>query len=350
MRVLTFVAILMPPSPAWAQAPAPPAPEAEAAGREEAREHFEQGVALMQNENWDAALVEFGVSLELFPTRAALFNLAMCQKALHMYVDALGSFERWQAEFAGTAQEVERESVASAVAELRGFLGEVSVAVDVPGAQVLVDGAAVGVSPLPGPFPLEVGHHRVEATLEGYEPAGQEVAVASRRRVDVALSLAPFAGTQPTAVETAIPRVSAEGNVVPEGESGDGVDPLWFWTTASIAVAGGIAGAVTGSLALVEEGEFDDAVARCRASGGDPGVCAQGYAAADDAEAYQLATNVLLPAAGALAVTAAVLAFFTDFGDAERSPADLPVQVLAGPAAVPGGAPAGASLALAVRF
>jgi len=297
---------------------------------EEARQHFELGLQLMENENWDGALVEFQRSIEVHPTRSSLFNAGMCLKALYRYVEAVRTFERWQSDFGTAASEDERLRVAAAIEGVQGFIGQVSVSVNVAGAAVTLDGEAVGTSPLSGPVPVGVGHHVAEARFEGREPTREEVAVGARERVTVALQIAPAAESGPAPVPEA---------PVAEEEEG-GTSPAWFWTAAATAAALGIGGAVTGGLALGKQDAFDDAASRCQA--GDPQACEDGRSIGSDGDALELATNVLLPVAGALAVTAIVLALFTDFGDETAD--DAGVEIIAGPS------PTGVTLDVVVPF
>jgi len=297
----------------------------------QAREHFELGLQLMENENWEAALLEFSRSLEMHPTRSALFNAGMCQKALHRYVAALGTFRRWQVQYAESAPQEDREAVERAVAGVQAFVAQVEVSVSLAGAEILVDGNTAGVSPLSEPIVVEIGHHVVEARLGGYEAARDEVAVASRETARVAFDLVPTGGGP-----------APEGGPGPEEPAAGGIDSAWFWTTAGTAVALDIGGAVTGGMTVVSEDDFNDAVSRCRA--GDDAACRDGYAIADDYDAWQLATNILLPAAGALAAAAVVLAFFTEFGDDESPPSEPPVV------AVPVPTSGGMAIGLAVAW
>jgi hypothetical protein len=89
----------------------------------------------------------------------------------------------------------------------RGFVGAVSVKVNVARAEVLVDGTAVGKAPIEGELFVEPGAHRVEARLEGYETAGETIRVAKGAAVAVELAIAPAqpAATSRAAVEEARP-------------------------------------------------------------------------------------------------------------------------------------------------
>jgi hypothetical protein len=197
-------------------APANAGAQPAGASREEARSHFERGLLLMEHENWEAALVEFSRSFELHPTRSALFNVGMCQKALFRYGTAALTFRRWLTEYGGGASAEEREAVEAAYAEVRSLLGNLAVSVSVNGAEVAVDGRPVGTSPLPGPVEVAVGPHRVEAALDGYRTAREETTVAAGQDVAVALTLVP-GPQEPSAetsgmlvVRTAVPEVRVE--------------------------------------------------------------------------------------------------------------------------------------------
>ena len=116
--------------------------------RDEAQRHFEAGVALMNVENWEAALLEFQRSLEIYPTRSALLNYGMCLKGLYRYVEALRAFEQFQTQYAGDASRQELTLMEENMAQLRALLGEILIGVRPAGATVLVDGEEVGTAPL----------------------------------------------------------------------------------------------------------------------------------------------------------------------------------------------------------
>jgi hypothetical protein len=307
----TFVLAAAMPTAGFAQ-------PADDSGREEAREHFERGVGLMENENWDAALFEFERSLEIHPTRSALFNAGQCLKALHRYVNAIELLQRWMERHAGTAPAEETATVTAALQEMQQYVGELSVTVAVPGAQVLLDGGVLGTAPLDGPVAVDAGRHVLEATSEGYVPARTEVLVPGSERLEVTLALEPV----PAPVEPRTPDVPPIDRTpastpdvplvgAPTGED-SGLDAAGFWSTASTAVALGIGAAVTGGLTVAAEDDLLAAKERC--DGGDRTACADGPGLIDSYDTLRWTTNGLIFGAAALAVTATILAFFTDFG------------------------------------
>ncbi|WP_437571454.1 PEGA domain-containing protein [Sorangium sp. So ce542] len=88
------------------------------------------------------------------------------------------------------------------LAESRAQVGAVGVTVSMAGAEVLVDGKAVGKAPLEGEVFVEPGEHRVEARLSGYETASQTVRVGKGGtvKVELAMTLAKSEANEATPV------------------------------------------------------------------------------------------------------------------------------------------------------
>jgi hypothetical protein len=279
---------------------------------DESRVRFERAVGLMEAEDWEAAALEFARSLELHPTRNALFNLGMCRKALHEYVVALHLFEQWLERFAADAPASDTASVTAVMADLRGYIGTLTVAVDRPGATVRVDGVDAGTTPLPGPIDIEVGTHRVEVELPGFVAESRSPAVLSGQNVELAFVLVPRPAADPPNVPP-----PDDGSASGAAVADRGLDAVWFWTSLGTGVALGIAGGVTAGLVPGKEDEFDDLATRCQT---DPEACRRARTVYDEGEALALATNVLLPVAGTVLAAAVVLAVFTEFGAAEAPP------------------------------
>ena len=269
--------------------------EPDEAVREQAVQHFQSGVALMQTENWDAAMLEFERSLELYPSRNALFNLGMCQMALFRYVAATGTFERFlelYREMPEAAAQVQR--VGDALQDLRGLRATIAIDVNVAGAEILIDGRSVGTAPLVDPVIVDPGRHTVEARLDGYGGAPQIVPVTSGETAEVHVALAEIARIGRVRVEANVPDAevwvdNALLGTVPfrgdlgEGEytievraagyetqtqtvavaTGDerivtvsltrpgGTDPAWFWSMVGLTGAAAVATAALGAVVLI---------------------------------------------------------------------------------------------------
>jgi hypothetical protein len=152
-------------APVWAQSlPAP-----SDAKRAEAEQHFQHGLGLARDRDWDAALAEFMASRELYPTRAATRNAAIALNQLRRYAESYEMYESLLREFSATSP---REQVDSWRAEMAGPAaqsGELSIESSEPQVSVLVDGRLRGVTPLARPIRVNVGTHSVRFEKPGFE-------------------------------------------------------------------------------------------------------------------------------------------------------------------------------------
>ena len=163
----------------------------------------------------------------------------------------------------------------------RGALG---VRCDAP-ATVFVDEREVGTAPT-AEIPVDAGERRVRVVDDSGRAWEELVAVAAGQTMVVEVRL---------------------------GSGAAGLDPLWFWLTAGTAGALAVGGAATGGYVLSLKDEYDDpATSAARAdeirSTGDP---------------LRVATDALFGAAGALAIAAITLVFFTDFSGEGGADADV---------------------------
>jgi len=140
-----------------------------------AEKHFDAGTELMRTENFEGALAEFEASVEIFPTKAAMFNLGNCLKAMHRYSEALDAFDRLEQEFGKRLGKEMRHAVARQREEIHAVIGELSVRVDRADATVKIDGERVGTTPFDEPFLLGPGTHEVTVSLYGFETVVEEV-------------------------------------------------------------------------------------------------------------------------------------------------------------------------------
>lgn len=164
---------------------AQPAPSADK--RAEAKRHFDQGVALYNDGNFNAALAEFRAAYQLAPSSALLYNIGLTQKSLFRYNDAIESLERYVAE-EPRLQPARRAEVQQLVTEMKALLAQVTIEVTPPGAGISLDGRAVGTAPMK-PYGIAAGGHVIEATLEGYRPARREIIVSAGVPLSVKLRL-----------------------------------------------------------------------------------------------------------------------------------------------------------------
>ena len=210
MRVVTFLVVAVAAPAAWAADPAPAPPTATpastaAAKQGEARLHFQQGVALYKEQNFDAALAEFQGAYAISSEPVVLYNLGLTQKSLFRYGEAVDSLERYVSESAAHGQPVakaRRAEVEKIVAEMKSLLADVTLVVKPPEATVLVDGRAVALG-VEGIVKLPAGSHVVEATAPDFVADKRAITVVAGAAQTVALTLVAIPRTGHVRVQTA---------------------------------------------------------------------------------------------------------------------------------------------------
>ncbi|MFH1438648.1 MAG: PEGA domain-containing protein [Pseudomonadota bacterium] len=311
-------------------------------GKEEAKMHFEKGVILVGQENWEAALIEFEESLERYPTQGAALNRAMCLKALHRYEDALEAFEGYLEQYAKVLDEERRGEAQKNIEEINALIGTIEVHVNIDGAAVFVDGEEKGTSPLKGKLGVGPGFHNVRVEAKGYIPDDRDVKIVSgkTRELDVYLLKAPNVGfvTIESNMEGSLVRIDGEeaGTTPFYGELGVGGHSIvvtrddyrdfeafvdmqlnqkrvisatlepekklkkhWFWSTTGLAIACTAATIAMGASAYALDQDYDPYESS-----------REDYELGKD---LMIATDVTLGLAAGSAVAALVLYFFTDW-------------------------------------
>lgn len=248
---------------------------------EDALRHFEQGEALLERGNYEGALAEYESAyglMEGHPRRYfLLFNIGQAYERTFRYDRALEYYRRYLDE--GGPEADDRAAVEARIEALEGLLGTLNIEVNVPSAEVWVDGHRVGTAP--GSFRVPGGPHVVELRAESFEPDRREVQVSARSEQELRFEL---------------------------DERFYGVHPAFFWSTlGGAAVVAGI-GAVFGVQALNARADIDDRLADPRQRHGVV------RSELDEVSTLALTADVFFAAAGVLAVGAGVLFFVTDFG------------------------------------
>lgn len=296
---------------------------------DQARHHFQRGRDLEEGGDLAGALAEFQRAMELRPTfRLHRYMGRVCRGMGRLRV-ALDHYQAFLREGRGQLDPEERQEAAVAVAEIIGQLASLTITT-VEGALVLVDGGLVGRAPLAEPVRLDPGAHLVEARLEGHVDARNQLDLAPGEELSLELDLAPRPATdQPpepasagaeTVPEPGMPENedASDLRLVPGEHAGEDrrrVHRGWFWAAFGLSAALLAAGGITGVMALVAQGEYDDLNRADRTDDDHQRL----LDARDRVETLGPATDALLGIGAAAAVAALVLAFFTDF-DGEPSP------------------------------
>lgn len=196
----------------------PPPPPSNFDVNAEAARHFQQGVALLQTNNYAAALAEFEESYRLRPVNGVLKNVAVAQQGLFMYAEAINTLERYMAH-APNLSGVERAEVTQLIAEMRALLADVFLEVTPVGAMISVDRRSAGTTPLSAPLSLPAGTHTIELTADGYQPERREVTVVAGSAQRLSFTLVAIPRTGRVRINSSVPRAIVSIDGEPKGQT-----------------------------------------------------------------------------------------------------------------------------------
>jgi hypothetical protein len=253
-----------------------------------AKEHFLKGKALVEEGAWKKAIIELKASYELNPNPVVLYNIGICYDELTRYAEAVEYYSLFLEEAGDKFKEVMPE-VQLRVDELSKFLGILKLQVNVEGAEIMLDGNLMGLTPLEE-LTIETGEHDLVIRKQGYHEIARKVTIVSGQTVELAFTL-----------KQDEPRVIEEP-VVPPKPSRKTLNPAWFWSMVGLTAAAGGAAIVTGALAVKKdrdvEGYYSDE---------------DWQSVADEGKKLALSTDILIGVTAAAGAGALILLFFTDF-------------------------------------
>jgi hypothetical protein len=218
------------PQPAKPAAP-PPATAVTPAVKAEAERHFQRGLELYDEDDFQGARIEFGRAYQVIPNFHVLYNLGQVNFQLQDYAAALRAFEKYLAEGGTTLTRERREEVERNVGKLRARVASLEITAPA-GAVITVDGAPAGTAPLGAPIQVSAGRRVVRATLPAREPAERTLELAGGDTARVELTINEPASQEPTSLEP----------------SSSSTSTAWaFWVGTGVLAIGT---AVTGVVAL----------------------------------------------------------------------------------------------------
>jgi hypothetical protein len=169
--------------------PIQPASPASTALDDKARELFLEGVKASEKSQWAKAHAAFLAAWSLKEHYQIAGNLGTAEAKLGKWREAATHLSLYLRE-APKEKVAERKSAEELLAQARAKVGSVRVRVEPAGAEVFVDGKAVGKAPLAGEVFVEPGARVVEAKLAGYEAAKKEVSAGAAAAQEVEIRLA----------------------------------------------------------------------------------------------------------------------------------------------------------------
>lgn len=214
-----------------AAAPTAPAETPSASAMAEAKMRYERGLKLYDEGNYDAARVEMQRAYELAPTYRILYNLGLVHRQLNDYAAALRAFTQYLTEGGKKVEAKRRAEVEKYLVDLKAHVATLTIEVDKPGAEVSIDDATIGTSPLAEPVLVNAGKRRITARVPGRAPETKVVTVAGGDAVTVKLELGEPTADKPPPPPTPAPAKPKASNT-----------PLYVaWgTTAGLALGAGV--------------------------------------------------------------------------------------------------------------
>lgn len=238
------------PSPASAGAAA-----GDSAAKQEAARRFEHAIKLYEEGDYTLALAEFERVYELVPDYRVLYNISQVSIQLGRYARAFRTLKDYLSRGAAEMAPDRAAAVQADLAQLAGKVARVSVRVDQAGAQINVDGVAMGRSPMAEPLVVDVGEHQVQVQLPGYVAQSQTLTLAGGDRRDATFTLerAPAADAT-TSSQRDKPRAVAPVRAAP-APSHRGTWLGLGWAATGTLAAGAI---VSGALGATAAGDLRD--------------------------------------------------------------------------------------------
>ncbi len=153
----------------------------------DAGKRFQRGVALYNEADYRAALVEFRRAYEIAPNAAVLYNIGQTYYQLQNYAAALTTLERYLTESGPAA--AHRSEVDATIETLQARVGKIAITTNVADCEITVDDEVMGKTPFSEPILVSIGRRKVTAMREGRAPETRLVDVAAGDTVQVQLAL-----------------------------------------------------------------------------------------------------------------------------------------------------------------
>lgn len=160
----------------------------------DARRDYEAGRLLFEDGDYATALLKYRAAYDATHDARLLWDVAVCQKSLRHYTEALGTLGRYLAEGGDLLTAQDRKDAQDLSRALRPFTTAETIRVNEGGAEVAVDGQVVGTSPLEAPVTLDIGSRRVRVSKDGFRTWDQPVPVGGSAATTLDVRLAPAVG------------------------------------------------------------------------------------------------------------------------------------------------------------
>jgi hypothetical protein len=203
---LWLCAALTASTPLFAAEPAtPPGPtpgateDKSAAAVEEAGRRYDRGLKFYSEGDYRLAVIEFERTYELVPDYRVLYNIGQVRIQLGEYARARKALQRYLREGAGQVKPDREKAVQADLEMLENRTATLRIDCSEAGADVLVDGEAVGTTPLPEPVLMNAGEHNIEVRKLGFKSQVLRRTLAGSDAGELKVELEPVPAAAPAA-------------------------------------------------------------------------------------------------------------------------------------------------------
>ena len=155
----------------------------------DARRDYDAGKLLFEDGDYATALLKYRAAYDRTHDARLLWNVAVCQKDLRHYAKAAATLERYLAEGGDALSPSDRRDAQELLRAIGPFTVPMTFHVSEPGAEVIVDEAMVGRSPLAGTVALDMGTRRVRVKKDGFRLFDREFPVGGSAATTIDLGL-----------------------------------------------------------------------------------------------------------------------------------------------------------------
>jgi hypothetical protein len=244
-----------------AQATDPPTSKTEGSVMtDKARQLYEEGLAAYKKERWAEARAALLAAWSLNKHWQIAGNLADCEIQLGRHRDAA----EHASYYLRNAPPDRRQRAQGLLKKAQAKIGTLTVAVNEPGAEVLIDDVSVGRVPLAEPVFVEPGKRMLLARFAGRPDAVQTIDVTPGMANEVTLTLRPPAAPPPPLPPP--PHTPAEV----QGRKPNMAILVGGAVAAGLALSAGV---VLAAVSSSKAADADDQLAKLRQAGGGPHPC-----------------------------------------------------------------------------
>lgn len=155
---------------------------AQGSDKERAKEYYERGKELIEEQEYDKAVVELQRAYDISPNFWVLYNLGKAAIGAGDFVLAVDALSRFLEDGGNQVPLDLQHEVRKEIETQKARIAYLNVEVNINNALVNLDGKKIGTTPLYKNVPISSGYHTVTVSREGYQTEEQKVTVAGKDR------------------------------------------------------------------------------------------------------------------------------------------------------------------------